>query len=240
MKFSLFEKSNVLWTATLAILGVVVVGPVLAGFIVTDTACTAGTWCYGGGYGDGGYGYGYGYGINVVYTNNPYNDPQYGYGYSSGTTTTTTTTTTSTSGWGGGGGGLGSSSGAGTTIYTNTTTVAGYEAILAQLSALVDKTVASADTCKSCSVNYDGAMNSASMLKSSYEAFVKVFGNYKAGKATKDEVLASFKTFATYYYDVKTFSKTCKKTCDTVVSVDESIDSDVLPATGAKTIKKRA
>lgn len=224
--------------ATLAILGATVVAPVLAGFIVTDSSCPSGTRCYGGGYGDGGYGYGYGYGIGSSYKSTPYSDPNYGYGYSSGNTTTPTGSSTSTSGWGGGwGGGLGSSGG-GAVITTTTPTVPGYEAILAQLANLVDKTVAAADTCKSCSVNYDGAMNSASMLKSSYEAFVKVFGNYKANKATKDEVVASFKTFAAYYYDVKAFSRTCSKTCD--ASVENTTDSDVLPATGAKTIKKRA
>lgn len=244
MEFT-FKKNNAFGVTALAILGLAVVAPVLAWFIVTDTACPAGTRCYGYGIGDGGYGYGYGYGITTP--SSPYTDPNYGYGYTSGSTSSSTSSssTSTSAGWGWGGW-LGSSSGAGTSngsIINNpvvTPTVPGYEAILLRLATLVDNTVKSADSCKSCSTNYDSAMNSASMLRSSYEAFVKVFGEYKAGKATKDAVLASFKTFATYYYDVRTFGKTCKKSCDAVVSVDDSTDSEVLPATGAKTLKKRA
>lgn len=220
-----FEKNNVLWMVALIVLGSVIVGPTIAWFIVTDPECEG--WCYGEWYGDAGYGYGYGYGNT---TPNPYADPNYGYGYTSWVVLSSSSSSSSSTsnGWWGWGWLWWStlkdycpSGDYSPSIYdkqcgtapSSTSDTRG-DSIVARLTLLVDRAIAGARGCQSCSENYEEGMESVSMLQSSYESFLNTLASYRAGRATKEQVLSSFRDFATHYYNVKTFGKVCKKTCD--------------------------
>jgi cysteine-rich repeat protein len=119
-------------------------------------------------------------------------------------------------------------------IYTVTTPVS-YEDVIARLTALVNRTIAITKWCQSCSNDYSAAMEHIALLQSTYTTFLEVWASYRLGTATKTDVLTTFSAFATHYYEVRAFGKNCKRTC----SVITWVSTEVLPATWAKTLKKR-